>query len=350
MQVGAFCQAWATTHGKGRVLAFTDSTLFSNFCTYQEGKVELLRSMIEYLNHRSVLDRFWLRSSLWVLVMLLSAGLFAGAFWCCYGGRVDWPLPVAAGVLGWTLATGAVIVAHRTALPPPRFASAATRLTHVVVDRELSEVPLSQGAFPQGDGEGYGLLEQWIPRLGNYTSRERGAKIFRGDALVIVEPTQSVSRRYRDALVKYVEAGGHVLVIDSPDNGRTTTNSLLWPFGMELSHAEARSGPLRMIGQWPGIELQPASRIKGGDPIAWVDDVAVAAQVRRGEGSITVFAFGYIFRDASMGVHWMPDPSEETRALYDILYALLEAGIEGRKPDEKWVNHPQGPSPSGDDS
>jgi hypothetical protein len=350
MQVGAFCQAWATTFGKGRVLAFTDSTLFSNFCTYQEGKAELLRSMIEYLNHSSVLDQFWLRRGLLVLVILLAAGLLGGALWCIIGEPVFWALPVAVGVLGWTLASGTVIVIHLAALPPPpKVAPSATRapLAHIVVDRKLSEVPLSQGAFPQGDGEGYGLLEQWIPRLRNYTSREQETtKVFSGDAVVIIEPTQSVSRRYREKLVEYVETGGHVLVIDSPDNGRTTTNSLLWSFGMELSHAEARSGPLRIIGEWPGIEVQPASRIKGGEPIAWVDDVAVAAQVHQGKGSVTVFAFGYIFRDASMGVHWMPDPSEETRALYDVLFALLEAGIEGRKPDKKWARTPEPIPPS----
>jgi hypothetical protein len=50
-----------------------------------------------------------------------------------------------------------------------------------------------------------------------------------------------------------------------------------------------------------------------------------------------VFAFGYIFRDASMGGHWMPQPSNETRAHYDILFALLEAGIAGRRPDKKWA-------------
>jgi len=37
MRYGAFIQLWSTRHGRGRVLAFTDSTIFSNFCTFEPG-------------------------------------------------------------------------------------------------------------------------------------------------------------------------------------------------------------------------------------------------------------------------------------------------------------------------
>ena len=57
MQYGAWCQLWGTTHGRGRVLAFTDSTLFSNFCIYQPGKAELFIGMLEWLNRSSPWDQ-----------------------------------------------------------------------------------------------------------------------------------------------------------------------------------------------------------------------------------------------------------------------------------------------------
>ncbi len=56
MQYGAWCQLWSTTHGRGRILAFADSTLFSNFCVYQPGKSELFVGLLEWLNHSSRLD------------------------------------------------------------------------------------------------------------------------------------------------------------------------------------------------------------------------------------------------------------------------------------------------------
>ena len=57
MRYGAFIQAWATTYGSGRVLAWTDSTIFSSFCAFQPGKSELFFGAINWLNRRSVLDR-----------------------------------------------------------------------------------------------------------------------------------------------------------------------------------------------------------------------------------------------------------------------------------------------------
>ncbi len=38
----AFIQLWETRYGRGRVLAFTDSTIFSNFSTFEPGKAELM--------------------------------------------------------------------------------------------------------------------------------------------------------------------------------------------------------------------------------------------------------------------------------------------------------------------
>ena len=51
---GAFVQLWATRRGAGRVAAFTDSTVFSNFSTFEPGKAELMLGMLEWLNHRNV--------------------------------------------------------------------------------------------------------------------------------------------------------------------------------------------------------------------------------------------------------------------------------------------------------
>jgi hypothetical protein len=62
MRYGAFVQLWSTCYGRGRVMAFTDSTIFSNFCTFEPGKAELMLGMLEWLNYRDRLGnpRLWL--------------------------------------------------------------------------------------------------------------------------------------------------------------------------------------------------------------------------------------------------------------------------------------------------
>ena len=46
----------------------------------------------------------------------------------------------------------------------------------VVIDRNTSTVPLAKGMYATGDGEGYGMLESWIARLGCYTVRKEGPR------------------------------------------------------------------------------------------------------------------------------------------------------------------------------
>jgi hypothetical protein len=339
MQYGAWCQLWSTTSGRGRVLGFADSTLFSNFCVFQPGKAELLRGMLHWLNHRSVFDRPWVRRLLaiplacWGLV-LIGAGVWRGA------RRPDTWIPLlAAGLAGWSIAALTVIVVHRTAMPVP---AVQRPMRHVVIDRAVSDVPLFTGAFEDDkEGLGYGLLEQWIPRVGNRISRETDQAVFSGDALVVICPTRSVSDAYREQLVRYVQAGGKLLVFDSPDVENSTANSLLWPFGLESNRATATETAGTLV--WPGavevpqIELSASCSIVGGEPLAQVGNVPTAAQVSYGQGQVTAVGFGSLFNDATMGYHWLPEPAPETLRLYDVLYHLLRRSLPSEPVTEESV-------------
>jgi len=355
MRYGAFIQVWATRYEKGRVLAFTDSTIFSNFCTYQPGKAELMRGMLDWLNHRSVLDRRWVWLSVTVPLVLVGLVLLTAACWlaCTRRGcekmglapaprlekaeknglsRVPVPIPsqprsgawiplCAAAMFGWTAASLAVDTIHRLALPVPEV---DRQLTHVVIDRTVSAVPLSLGAFVQGEnGEGYGLFEQWIARLGCYTSRETGRDAFAGDGLVIVCPTRSVTREYCRKLEQYVRSGHHVLIVDSPDSEGSTANSLLRPFGLSVSHAASREGNLMLNDQGPAIPVMGCCEVTGGRPLAHVGDLPVAAVADCGKGKVIAVGFGFLFNDANMGMTWMTEPDAETQTRYNLLFELL---------------------------
>jgi hypothetical protein len=327
MQYGAWCQLWSTTYDRGRVLAFADSTLFSNFCAFQPGKAELLVNMLEWLNHGSILDARWIRllivvfgGALGLLMMVL--GLLLGR------GKVAWLMLPAAGLAGWAVAAATLITVHRAAMPVLRV---QRPMVHVAIDRTLSEVPLFTGAFTDGEeGVGYGMLEQWIPRIGNFISRRSGEDVFAGDAVVFICPTRSVSREFQDRLVEFVANGGRVLVLDSIDLEGSTANSLLEPFGLTSSHLTEQQpdGRLRVEGDpVPEIPLNGSCEISGGTPLAWLGDIPVAAQSRRGKGTVTAIGFGSLFNDANMGYHWMAEPEPETLQRYELLYSLLRASL-----------------------
>ncbi len=326
IRYGAFIELWGTTYGNGRVLAFGDSTIFSNFATFQPGKAELMRDMLAWLNHSSPFDAklnsFFLRA---VLLLLAAVALAAGLV-LAMGRRETWLAMLAAAVAGWVLAGHGVVAAHRTTFPKPEAVRPQTR---VVIDRTTSDVPLCRGAYTQGDGDGYGLLVQWIPRLGYYTRRESGPAAFSGDALVVITPTRAVSRQFQRQLVRYVEQGGHLLVIETPENAGTTANSLLWPFGLSVHPGQAWRGPLRMAGDWPGIPVGRALEVSGGEPIARLGNMPVGAMTQYGEGRVVAVGFGSVLNDAGMGYAWTTEPDPALLTRFETLYSLLRLTVEG---------------------
>jgi hypothetical protein len=328
MQYGAWCQLWSTTHGQGRVLAFADSTLFSNFCVYQPGKIELLMGMLEWLNHSSVLDSVSAQRGLGYLAGI--AGVVAAALGCVVvrqrpGG---WMSLLSVTWVAWAMAAVVVVRVHERSLPLPAKRSS---LPHVMIDRSLSTVPLFTGAFADDpDGGGYGLLEQWVPRIGNYTSRRGADDALSGEGLVVICPTLMPSQRFRDELIAWVQAGGRLVVFDTPDVADSTANSLLLLFGLNSIHnaPEQNGKPLRLADQSRETPLQASCEIQGGEALARWGDVPVAARVKFGAGSVTAIGFGSLFNDASMGYHWLDPPEAMELQRYEILYALLRAGLQ----------------------
>ncbi len=321
MRDGAFVQVWAARHGQGRAIAFADSTVFSNFCVFQPGKAEVMLDMVEWLNHANPLldPRPWL--------LLLGLPPLVVGLWMARGRMEIWLVLLAAGACGWVLASVAVGAAHRWTLPTPEAIRPQRR---VVIDRTTSVVPLSKGAETQGNGQGYGLLEQWIPRLGCYTVRKEGAEAFSGDALVVICPSRSAMEDFRDGLSQYVAGGGKLLVIDSPENTGSTANSLLWPFGLSIHHDRAWKGKLTTSNQLPVVDVSGANQVGGGQPVGKLDQLSVAAAAKYGKGSVMVVGCGSLWNDKQMGEHWMLEPDPTVKARYDVLFGLLRSFLDNK--------------------
>jgi len=327
MRFGAFIQLWAARQGRGRVLAWTDSTIFSNFSAFEPGKAELMLGMLEWLNRRSVLDPAEMRWPAKGATALLCLALLCGGLWLAWARRIFPLVVLAAGLLGWTAASAALVLGSRLQMPPPE---PNLPMVRVAIDRTVSKVPLSRGGFTEKDGHGYGLLEQWIPRLGYFPARRQGLEVFSSDVLVVICPTRSVPDAFRDRLAEFVAAGGRLLIIDSPDSSGSTANSLLWPFGLSVSHAASRAGKLGTADGWPGIAVSGACRLWGGTPLVWVDGMPVAARTGYGQGRVMAIGFGAVFNDGALGSNWAADPTPDILARADLLFALLRNLVEGK--------------------
>jgi hypothetical protein len=322
MRYGPFVQLWATRAGRGRVVAFTDSTIFSNFCIFQPGKAELMFGMVEWLNHKSAFRYPGL------VLAPIGALLLAAGAWMARRREVAWLTLLGAGLFGWVVGGSVVAAIGLVRMPVPEIERPMTR---VVIDRTTSNVPLGKGAYVQ-DALGFGMFEQWIGRLGYLTMRRSGSEAFSGDALVVLHPSLPASDEFRRQLVDFVARGGRLLVVDSSENTRSTANNLLWPFGLSVIRPERWKGEVSLGKGWPTVPVDLTYEIAGGEPIAWMGEGerVVGARTSFGEGQVTAISFGSVFYDNRMGeAEWMTQPDQSLRERYDVLFAVVRSAVSG---------------------
>jgi len=334
---GTFIQAWATHAGSGRVVAWGDSTVFSSFCIGQPGKFPVLLNMVEWLNHQG-------GTGVWWLWMLLGAAAIGNGLWMVRGDGSAWLVPLAAMACGWTLGTAAsaALLAHKMPLPTP---AAERRMPLVVIDRTASRAPLAS-TFKNDDptGGGFGLLEQWIPRLGYMTMRAEGDAVFRGDAIVMLYPNVPISETFRRRLIEYVDRGGRLLVVDAGTGDvPSTSNQILRPFGLALDYGESWQGELVLKEPWPRNQVEHAWEVLGGKSFATLNgERAVCATAEYGKGLVMVVSFGTMFNDRNLGGDWSKDPTPDERTRFDVLFAILRRLVK----DEPLVVPPMRALPS----
>lgn len=313
---GAFIQLWTTRRGAGRVAAFTDSTIFSNFSTFEPGKAELMLGMLEWLNHRNA---SWdMRPPLIGLGVLLAAGaLVFRKKWA--GSRL---VLFGAVMMGWPLGVMSVQAMHRAAMPPP---PPVRPFTQVVIDRTVCDTPLSRSGFIGGEENGFGIFERWVLRLGYFTSRRQGPDAFSAELLVLLYPSRAAGREFCEALTGYVASGGKVLLLDAPANAESTANELLYSFGLSVEHATQTRGALSVPEGWPAVAVDSACEVKGGTALIRIGETPVAATARLGDGTVTVLGFGSRFADTQMGVTGDVIPDAPLRNVYELQFSLLRS-------------------------
>jgi hypothetical protein len=318
MRYGAFVQLWTTRHGAGRVVAFTDSTIFSNFASFEPGKAELMLGMFEWLNHRN--SRFNLQPLLIIagILILICALVLSRNL----GGT--WIIIISAGLFGWATAAVSTQAIHKYSMPLPK---ALRPMVNVVMDRTVCDAILPKSGFISGEKNGFGIFERWILRLGYFTSRRSGSDAFTDDLIIFTHPNLTVGNEFRNELVKYVESGGKVLILDSPANTQSTANSLLYPFGIKVDHNSRPNGQLKAPENWPVINIDSACAIEGGQPFLWVENIPIAARAHHGKGTVTVIGFGSRFADAYMGVTGDVVPNQQLRTVFELQFRLVKDAV-----------------------
>jgi hypothetical protein len=327
VEFGAFVQCASAAYGKGRVIAFTDSTVYSNFWMHMPGKPELLLKSLQWLNRENVLP-FAPRAAAAVALALslIALAVFAGRL--VRGGR-SFPA-------GAFLVTGAAAFAfaaalfgaqaHSLKLPAP-----IKPIANICFEEEYSSALLPkdlEGFLADADRQ-ISTFYVFTQRLGCVPSLQKSlsAALDKGGVTVLVKPDKPLHDI--DGIVRKIEAGATLLLLENA-SGIGAADALLARAGMAVSAADTAGSA--DFGELAGIELSAdAAAVTGGTPL--MTDAfgnAILSVKRMGEGKIAVFSDPDLFFNARLG-EVSSNLTERTRLLtrleFQMMKALLEQGI-----------------------
>lgn len=314
MESGTFCVGAASHHGRGRVAAWADSTVFSNFEIFYPGKYEYLLNTMHWLNHEDG-------------VLATAGRRLALAAWC--------------GVLGW------ILLRHRNprswliALALGVMALGAARLINGFSERQRAEFPtpiqpsewLAFAATPDDPGhhlrdfiteepydQRYEVFIQWVLRTGAFP----GFQLLRWDNRNrLFEHLQS-SEMTTTAQALIVRKPGDLPQLDKLE-GLTSraSNPLLMMFSSTVSAQQAVEA------------IQRSGLVKHADALAKIATAWPAGEAIIDDGGrrVMIVANAERFSDQVMGISEKVVPDAGQRALFDAEFSLIDrlfghAGVE----------------------
>ncbi len=313
---GLFPQLAAVKFKGGRVAAFTDSTVFSNFWMFIPGKPELMLGCTEWLNRRNAYRFVTLAFA--TLALLLAA---AGA----WGLRRRWteslPLLLPLCTLGVFAGIAIVGAVNRAAYPVPR---PHTRYRTICFDRQWSHFELPDVTLLHEAKADFSTLYVWVQRVG-FVPRvcdKLSESVRQDDAIVMINPSGSPSPSDRDRVRRFVEQGGVLFVLDSPGNKHSCSKDILGMFDVGLAdtlpHSQAISnsaGQLLAAGQ-------TARPTVGGKALLFAGGQAPVLSLKRvGKGKVIFSGDAELFANSSLGVvSQVPDQTQ--KRLYQVVFQL----------------------------
>lgn len=332
-EFGLLLQQVAVRCGRGRVVAFTDSTVLSNFWFYMPGKSELCLSTVSWLNHSN--KWAFIR---WLLGIAVACGLWLFIRWSHnINPRVFMVWGLAGVLLGVPIGIRAFSAVSRTVYPLPK---PHRPLPRIAFEREHCNFTLPSEALDTSMAleNHYHTFFVWTQRLGympasvpSLDGALNGAKV-----LVLVNPNKVFTADEVLRIKRYLQAGGRMLVLDGSHNSGSTANQLLRVFGLGVEEA---SFPQSFVFDKAGNRIATVERprlVTGGEPVLrLVFGKPFLSAARVGKGLIAAMGSSHLFTDRSMGVTSVV-PNAYQREIYEMEFWLFRNLLEGPPDPKQW--------------
>lgn len=304
--------------GRGRVSLFTDSTVFSNFCLFQDDHDTYFLNTLAFLGR----ENRWGYGANAALLAGASSSLL-GALWL--GARrarefTLWaPLAVwaafAAGSLFWGGVNGASYPRLQPRVPPVRVAFLGSHSEFYL--------PPALGRAVVPPEVAFDTFFMAVQRLGLFPfhAREVGEAVAGAGAVVLINPVESFFPAELEALQAYVQRGGRLLVLDTIANRRPHLREILDGFGIEArrttSSIEFPGGDAREVS-FDDLKEKPPTALR------W-------CAKGYGQGRVVALADSQFFSRLVLG-NVMDQPGPLSKRVLDLIYEIFE-GEFGLRPN-----------------
>ena len=335
-EYGYLLQAAAIKYGHGRVVAFTDSTVFSSFSMFTDGYPSFTVGTMEYLNRT---NSYAYLNIIFVGIAFLSLVVLFALLRNVKKIKILWML-LFAGLLAFSTAAPLFSYLTNVSYPLP---AVQTDYTHICFEQQHSSFNISvKPTATLGNNKyNYGTFFVWTQRVGCVPSLEKSLKdaIANGDIIVIINPIQSFTEPEIQMLTTYLENGGRILLMDSITNIKSTANELVGTFGIwvttntddhrvytNISEIDGNS-PIGNITS-PYLALSGGKRILiAGNNETYASMIEFSNETTGNLGKLVVVVDSYTFSDAVMGGTFT-EPTERQRQIYETEFFLLDSVLK----------------------
>ncbi|HUU46699.1 MAG TPA: hypothetical protein VM118_13285, partial [Acidobacteriota bacterium] len=288
---GIFLLSMSTRCGKGRIVSFTDSTLWSNFFVFVPGKPELALELANYVNRYDPFPFcYWRIVAFWLgIAGFLVAGVAAA------GLQLEgWLWVAAVGCL--TFAGSAHLFEAVNAKNYPRIEFAPhTPFPQLNFEDEHSRFFIPELRLAREPDKDFATFFLWTQRVGVVPRKFNTLE----DALaqpggqIIIDPVVAFDSTETALMREFVTNGGTLYVLDDPTNRASTSNQLLVHFGMRFDMTPIPLAATREVGN---VLWQHGGKVIGGEPLLSAPDGSVSCALAPfGDGQVIAFANSHIF-------------------------------------------------------
>jgi hypothetical protein len=335
-EFGYLLQSAAMKYGRGRIIAFTDSTVFSSFCIFTDGYPSFTLGVMEYLNRTNTYASL---NFIFIIFAIVSGALVFWFLWDTKKIKVLWVI-LFAGVLAFSISMPFFSYLTDSSYPLP---SEKTPSIHVCFEQQHSsfQISVKPTAVLESTSDNYGTFYVWTQRVGcvPFLENTLSDAITHGDIIVIINPTQSFTEQEIQMVTTYLEQGGRVLLMDSITNKKSTANELIGAYGIWITTVtdteqvfENDSTISENFSK--GALSIPSLSLTGGKQLLLnaknltkVSTIEFLNKTTGSLGRLVVLIDSYSFCDTVMGGTFT-EPTDEQKEIYNMEFFLFNTVLK----------------------